>query len=541
MAVLTEDSVAHLGEVERPLRVVDQWVYHSRLYAAASFVAKQSNLELIQLNSFGCGLDAVTTDQVQEILEQYKKIYTVLKIDEGSYLGAVKIRIRSLKAALEEREAVSFIPFKAYESEKKVMFTKEMKKAHTILCPEMSPIHFQFLKEAFISEGYNIEILPTLDKTIVDDGLKHVNNDACYPSIIVVGQIINALKSGKYDLNNTSVVISQTGGGCRATNYIAFLRKALKEAGMENIPVISANLGGIEKHPGFKIGLPLINKALMALLYGDLFMRVLYKVRPYEKIPNSSNTLYEGWIERCKENVRNGSQRVFKDNIYSIVREFDNLELNDYNKPKVGVVGEILVKFHPLANNNIVNLLENEGVEVVVPDLLDFFFYSLYDADYKYKYLSGSKLNQVLANGAIKYMKYYRRHIYKALKESKRFTLPIDIEKLAEGAKPIVSLGNQTGEGWFLTAEMVELIESGTENILCLQPFGCLPNHVTGKGVIKQIKNTFPSSNIAAIDYDPGISEVNQLNRIKLMLANAFKNKENNNANSNLEIKRSIL
>lgn len=523
IAVLTEDSVAHLGTVERPLKVVDQWVYHSRLYAAASFVATENNLELIQLNSFGCGLDAVTTDQVQEILNSYGKIYTVLKIDEGSNLGAVKIRIRSLTAALEERENTGFIAHKADSYEERAVFTKSMKKKHTILCPQMSPIHFQFVQEAFRAVGYNLEVLPSVDKKAVDEGLKYVNNDACYPSIIVVGQLIEALKSGKYDLNNTSVMISQTGGGCRATNYIGFLRKALKEAGMSSIPVISLNVVGIEKNPGFKITPGLLNKAILALLYGDLFIRVLYKVRPYEKIPGSANILYEKWIDKCKENVRNGSHNQFKKNVYSIVEDFDTLEINNISKPKVGIVGEILVKFHPTANNNIVDIIENEGAEAVVPDLVDFFLYCAYDAKFKYEYLSGNRKNKFTRDIFIKIIEYYRRHLRDALNNSSRFTPPLNIDKLAEGASPIVSLGNQTGEGWFLTGEMVELIESGVKNIICMQPFACLPNHVTGKGMIKELRRRYPGSNIAAIDYDPGASEVNQLNRIKLMLSVAFK------------------
>ncbi|WP_125152795.1 2-hydroxyacyl-CoA dehydratase [Clostridium rectalis] len=524
IAVLTEDSIAHLGKVERPLRVVDQWVYHSRLYEAASYVADSSNLELIQLNSFGCGLDAVTTDQVQEILNMYGKIYTVLKIDEGSNLGAVKIRIRSLKAAMEEREKSGFKPHKIGEGDKRIVFTKEMKKNHTILCPQMAPIHFELVQEAFIGAGYNLEVLPSVDKKAIDEGLKYVNNDACYPSIIVVGQIIEALKSGKYDLCNTSVVISQTGGGCRATNYIGFLRKALKEAGFKNIPVISANVIGLEKNPGFTVSLSLVNKGLMSLIYGDLLMRVVNRVRPYEKTIGSTDKLFRSWMDKCKHNIRTGSRKEFKENVYNIVSDFDNLEIQDVLKPKVGVVGEILVKFHPTANNNVVNILEEEGAEAVVPDLLDFFMYCGYDANFKHEYLSGRKILAIMGNVAIRVMEFYRKEVKEALKNSIRFTSPVRIERLAEGASKILSLGHQTGEGWFLTAEMVELIESGVKNIICMQPFACLPNHVTGKGMIKELKRVYPGANIAAIDYDPGASEVNQLNRIKLMLSVAYKN-----------------
>ncbi|MDW8801253.1 acyl-CoA dehydratase activase-related protein [Clostridium sp. A1-XYC3] len=540
MAVLTEDSVAYFGEIERPLRVVDQWVYHSRLYAAASFVATQENLDIIQLNSFGCGLDAVTTDQVQEILNSYEKIFTVLKIDEGSNLGAVKIRIRSLKAALEERDAREFKPHKITLLDERVPFTKEMKKNHTILCPQMSPIHFQFLEEAFKACGYNLEVLPSVDKKAVDEGLKYVNNDACYPSIIVVGQLIEALKSNKYDLNNISVMISQTGGGCRATNYIGFLRKALKDAGMPQVPVISLNLVGMEKNPGFKITPSLLNKAIIGILYGDLFMKVLYKIRPYEKISGSANVLYEKWIEKCKENVRNGNHKQFKENVYSIVEDFDTLEINNIEKPRVGVVGEILVKFHPTANNNIVDIIEKEGAEAVVPDLMDFFLYCAYDAKFKYEYLSGDRVSKAIRGAVIKVIEFYRRYMRAALLNSHRFDPPVDIERLAEGASPIVSLGNQTGEGWFLTAEMVELIESGAKNIICMQPFACLPNHVTGKGMIKELRRRYPGANIAAIDYDPGASEVNQLNRIKLMLSVAFKAMESEAARLDREAREQI-
>ena len=537
MPVLTEDSVCHLGQIERPLRVVDQWVYHSRLYAAASFVAKNKNVELIQLNSFGCGLDAVTTDQVQEILNSYEKIYTVLKIDEGSNLGAIRIRIRSLKAALDERDSAGFIPKKVLKNDKKIIFTKEMREKHTILCPQMSPIHFQFLQEGFNVSGYNLEVLPSVDKKAVDEGLKYVNNDACYPSIMVVGQLIEALKSGKYDLNNTSVIMSQTGGGCRATNYIGFLRKALKEAGFSNIPVISANLIGMEKNPGFKISMGLINKLLIAVLYGDLFMRVLYKVRPYEKIPGSANILYKKWIEKCKENVRDGSHKKFKENIYAIVEDFDNLEIKNISKPRIGIVGEILVKFHPTANNNIVDVIEREGAEAIVPDLTNFLLYCAYNANFKYKYLSGTMKSKVMQNAFIQFIEHFRRHMVNALTKSKRFSPPEDIETLAKGASPIVSIGNETGEGWFLTAEMVALIKSDVKNIICMQPFACLPNHVTGKGMIKELKRRYPGSNIAAIDFDPGASEVNQLNRIKLMLSVAFKSleKEKSSSKSNLD------
>ncbi|MSR89959.1 2-hydroxyacyl-CoA dehydratase [Inconstantimicrobium porci] len=524
MAVLTEDSVCHLNNADRPLRVVDQWAYHSRLYDAASFVRTQKNLELIQLNSFGCGLDAVTTDQVQELLNEYGKIYTVIKIDEVNNLGAIKIRLRSLKAAIEERDRKNYNPEKQDLSYKKVEFTKEMRKKYTILSPQMSPIHFDIVQKAFEICGYNLEVLPSIDKDATEEGLRYVNNDACYPSILVVGQIIHALKSGKYDHNSTAVIISQTGGGCRATNYIGFLKKALREAELSNIPIISLNPVGMEKQPGFTINLKLVNRGLMALVYGDLFMRVLYRVRPYEKVKGSANELHEKWKKKAIENVMNGSKREFKKNIAQIVKDFDNLPILDIKKPKVGIVGEILVKFHPTANNNVVDVLENEGAEAVMPDLLDFFLYCAYDAEFKRKYLEGTRKDELENNIGIWYIERFRKTLKEELKKSKRFSAPSDIRHLASLAQNILSVGNQTGEGWFLTGEMLELIEEDVNNILCIQPFACLPNHVTGKGMIKAIKARNPLANIVAVDYDPGASEVNQLNRIKLMLSVANKN-----------------
>lgn len=523
-AVLTEDAIAHLGTLERPLRIVDQWKYHTRLYAAAAVVNEHPELELIQLNSFGCGLDAVTTDQVQEILHARDNIYTVLKIDEVNNLGAAKIRIRSLVAAIEERDRKVVKHHKGETNFKKVIFTEEMGKTHTILAPQMSPIHFQFLEPAFKAAGYNVVVLPEVDNAAVEDGLKYVNNDACYPSIIVVGQLIHALKSGQYDLDNTSVIITQTGGGCRATNYIGFLRKALSEAGMKQVPVISLNALGMESQPGFKISFKLLDRAFKALVYGDLFMRVLYRVRPYELVPGSANELYRKWVNICIQSIKENKRGSFKRNIRQIIKEFDQLELRDISKPRVGLVGEILVKFHPDANNNVVDVIESEGAEAVMPDLIDFFLYTAYDANFKYKKMAGTFKKLTINNAIIAGIEWYRRYLKKYLKQSKRFEPPHSIYHLAQSASEILSLGNQTGEGWFLTAEMIELIKSGAENIVCMQPFACLPNHVTGKGMIKELRRRYPQSNIVAVDYDPGASEVNQLNRIKLMLSVAFKN-----------------
>lgn len=524
MAVLTEDSVAHLGNLERPIRVVDQWMYHTRLYRAAAFVKERTDLELIQLTSFGCGLDAVTSDQVAEILVSRGKMYTLIKIDEGSNLGAVKIRIRSLKAAMEEREKNNVKLKNIDNSYNKNLFTKEMKKDWTILAPQMSPIHFQFIEKAARASGYNIDVLPANDKEAIEEGIKYVNNDACYPSILVIGQMINALKSGKYDPNKTALIISQTGGGCRATNYVGFLKKGLREAGFPNVPIISLNVLGMERQPGFKISYRLIKKLMMGVIYGDLFIRVLYRVRPYETVKGSANKLYEYYREKAFKNVENGNKNEMNKLVKEIVKAFDTLEINDEVKPKVGIVGEILVKYHPTANNNIVDVLEKEGAEVVVPELLDFFLYCCYNSKFKNRYLSGSSIVKTGCDIAISYIESYRKVVIKELQNSERFGYPSSINNLAKKAANVVSLGNQTGEGWLLTGEMVELIESDVNNIVCIQPFACLPNHITGKGMIKALKSKYPLANIVAVDYDPGASEVNQLNRIKLMMSVAFKN-----------------
>ena len=525
-AVLTEDSVSHLGRVDRPLIVTDQWMYHSRLYEAASYVKTQPNLDLIQLNSFGCGLDAVTTDQVNDILTRSGKIYTLLKIDEVNNLGAARIRVRSLIAAIRVREMRHYHKPIVSSAYSRVYFTKEMKKNYTILCPQMSPIHFDLIEPAVRSCGYNLEVLQNSDRTAIDTGLKYVNNDACYPSLIVVGQIMDALLSGKYDLEHTAVIMSQTGGGCRASNYIGFIRRALERAGMPQIPVISLNANGMETNPGFKITLPLLTKAMQAVVYGDLFMRVLYATRPYEAKAGSANALHEKWKAICIKSLQKHSLSMaeFNRNIRGIIHDFDELPRRDVQKPRVGIVGEILVKFSPLANNHVVELLEAEGAEAVMPDLLDFLLYCFYNSNFKADNLGGKRSTAHLCNMGISLLEYFRRTCRRELERSTHFLPPARIQDLASMAKHYVSLGNQTGEGWFLTGEMLELIHSGTTNIICTQPFGCLPNHIVGKGVIKELRASHPEANIIAVDYDPGASEVNQLNRIKLMLSTAQKN-----------------
>ncbi len=526
MAVFTEDSIAHLGKVDRPLIVMDQWMYHSRLYGAASFVKTKENLDLIQLNSFGCGLDAVTTDQVADILTKGGKIYTSLKIDEVNNLGAARIRIRSLLAAIRVRDEKKETRKIESAAIHKVEFTKEMRKDYTILCPQMSPLHFELLEPAFKKCGYNICVLPNDTKAAVDVGLKYVNNDACYPSLMVVGQIMEAVLSGQYNTDKIAIVITQTGGGCRASSYIGFIRRALTKAGYGHIPVISLNLAGLESNSGFKITPSLAIRAAYAMVIGDVFMKCIYRIRPYEAVPGSTNIIHDKWRAAASEFLMQTypSRFRFRKLCRAIIKDFDEIELLDIKKPKVGVVGEILVKFMPAANNHLVDLLEQEGAEAVVPDLLDFMLYSFYNLNFKVSHLGYKKSASWKSNLGIFALEQLRAPATNAFKGSKHFDPPAKIAKTAALASDIVSLGNQTGEGWFLTGEMLELIHSGTNNIVCTQPFACLPNHIVGKGVIKELRRLYPLSNVVAIDFDPGASEVNQLNRIKLMLSTANKN-----------------
>ncbi len=521
-AVLTEDSVAHIEQVVRPIRVVDQWTYHTRLYAAAHVVGHNDCLELVQLNSFGCGLDAITTDEVQEILRSFGKLYTCLKIDEVNNLGAARIRLRSLISVVDERARHQYKPVRGHVGYiRQPEFTKEMRKNHTILCPQMAPIHFNFLEAAFNHSGYNVIILKDCSKAVVDEGLKYVNNDACYPSILIVGQLIHALNSGKYDVNNTSVMITQTGGACRATNYVGMLKKALKDAGYDNVPLISLNVVGLEKQSGFHISAGMAVRAFMGIIYGDVLQRCLYKVRPYEKVKGSANALYEKWRAYLYDDLKDISMKKFNENVRNVVRDFLEFPVNDTVKPKIGLVGEILVKFHPVANNDIIGLLENEGCEVVVPDLMGFFYYICSHGITKRELLYSPRLKTFAKNAAIKAFKFMEKSYREAVTGTK-FGCPGDIFEMREMVKPIVSPGNIAGEGWFLSAEMLELINEGVPNIVCMQPFACLPNHVTGKGVIGELRRQHPESNIIAVDFDPGASEVNQVNRIKLMLTQAF-------------------
>lgn len=523
LAVLTEDSVAHLGKLERPIRVMDQWAFHTRLYESAAAVAKTDCLQMVQLNSFGCGLDAITSDQVQEIVTAAGKIYTLLKIDEISNLGAAKIRIRSLIAALKEKKPQDYTP-KSNAVYKRRVFTKEMREKGTIVCPQMAPLQFQFLKQAFDPTGYNFKVLTEVTKEDIDVGLKYVNNDACYPTIIVVGQLVNAFMTGKLDPDNTVIMLTQTGGGCRASNYLAFLRKALKEAGFPQVVVASINFSGLEKSPGLKFTGGLALRLLIGISLGDLLQKVLLATRPYEKNKGETDALFDEWVKKIQDITYHSRYFAYRRAAKQMVKDFEAIERTGEARPKVGLVGEILVKYHPDANNHAIEVIEREGGECVMPALMEFFTYSLYSCKFKHEEMGKSKLVYKASMFGIHLVNWFRKPIQRALKKSKYFTPYTFIEELGEKASELVSCGNCTGEGWFLTAEMLNLIEEGAPNIICVQPFACLPNHVVGKGMIRAIRNKHPEANIVAVDYDPGASEVNQLNRIKLMIYSAFEN-----------------
>ena len=626
-----------------PLRVTNQWAYHSRLYAAANFVASYPGLELVQLNSFGCGLDAITTDQVAEILADKADVYTMLKIDEVSNLGAAKIRLRSLKAAVEEREsnaaraaaagsagsamdetpkaersAASDAELKAaqdaVESAKaqlaaaeaalaaaqqpktgefrktgseaptpgrqvmldtvmrgnpkltqavrdasrnaaagqgkkgahnsatltkyanKIPFGKSMKKDYTIVAPQMSPIHFSLVESVIRSAGYKFDVLEHASHEDVEVGLKYVNNDACYPAIMVIGQLIDAILEGKYDPDKVALAITQTGGMCRATNYFGLIRKALVDAGYPQIPVIAISTQGLEDNPGFQPTPQLLHRAIKALVIGDLLMKCLYRVRPYEATPGSADALYRQWDTIVRETIEHHGRSAtaaktigkgflpYPTLVKEIVKSFDALPLQDIpRKVRVGVVGEILVKYHPDANNHVVDVIESQDCEAVVPGIMEFMTTRPYISDWNEHYLGkgGNKFAYAAMRwGLDRYLNPVRAAIDLA---GGKFQQDEPMPELVKKAAEVTSVGVQAGEGWLLTAEILELIEQGCPNVICAQPFACLPNHVTGRGMFGKIRRLYPQANIVSIDYDPGASEANQLNRIKLMISAAKK------------------
>ena len=522
LAVLTEDAVAELNQNRTKLRTTNQWTYHARLYNAAAYVATRDDVELIQLNSFGCGVDAVTIDQVQELLEQAGKMYTLLKIDEVNNLGAAKIRVRSMIAVSKLRDDNPQIERKPITDYERVLYTEEMHQSgYTILCTEMTRPHFDFFEASLQCTGNKLVMMRNEGQNVVDMGLKYVNNDACYPAMITTGQILDAVMSGEYDTDKLAVMMVQTGGGCRASNYVAFIRKALQDAGYGHIPVISVSTNFMERNPGFKYTFKMGFKVLQSLIYGDVLMKVAHRMRPYELNKGETDALYQKWHDIIIQDLLNDkvNRKKFRKNCRQIIREFDQIPIDEnLKKPKVGIVGEVLVKYMPLANNHLAELLEEEGAEVVIPDFVEFMDYCFWNGIYRTDYLGASKAGSFVSKAAVKIFDVSRRPFMKELRKSKHFHPPTNIQGIQTKAQKILQLGNQCGEGWFLAGEIVDLIDEGVSNVVCVQPFGCLPNHIVGKGIFKKVKELYPQSNVVAVDYDPSASKVNQLNRIKLML-----------------------
>lgn len=415
-----------------------------------------------------------------------------------------------------------------------VVFTKEMKKDYTILIPDMSTIHFSLFKKVFEQHGYKVELLKNEGPSVVNEGLKHVHNDICYPALLVIGQMIDALNSGKYDLDKVALLISQTGGGCRASNYIYLLRKALNKAGYNHIPIISFNVKGLEKNSGFKLTSPMINNLLVALTYGDTLMLLKNQVKPYEVTKNHSDNLVNFWIQHLGRQFEyNKGYKInqIKRNLERIVKSFVEVPVFQEEKIKVGIVGEIYVKYSKLGNNHLEDFLINEDCEVMVPGILGFAMYTIDNSIEDVNIYGGNKLKKISASLVMKYLEMYESMIINAVKKYSSFIPPSSFKHLKSLSLDIINHGCKMGEGWVLTAEMVDLVKMGYENIVCTQPFGCLPNHIVGKGMIRKIKDIYPAANIVPIDYDPGATKVNQENRIKLMLSVAKENLESNNLN----------
>ena len=421
----------------------------------------------------------------------------------------------------------------------KVIFKEEMKKEYTILIPNMLSIHFRMLCNVLNSYGYNMEILYNQGRQVVDEGLKYVHNDTCYPALLVIGQFIDALKSGKYDLNKTALMITQTGGGCRASNYIALLRKALDKAGFGYIPVLSLNFSGLEKDSALKFTLPMIRRAMAAVAYGDLLMLLHNQVRPYEVDKGESEKLVDKWCNQLCEHFRHGKDiaaRHVKKNFYAIAKSFAKIKKSKEEKIKVGIVGEIYVKYAALGNNNLEEFLYNQGCETMVPGVFDFLMYCVQNNINDYSLYGGSKIK----NSVLKIAQNYLANIKNTMNDATKqygFTAPDTFEHLMSLSSDLISNGCKMGEGWLLTSEMMELSEMGYENIICVQPFGCLPNHIVGKGMIRSVKNKYPKSNIVPIDYDPGATVANQENRIKLMLSVARENKTTEKREKNIPVR----
>ncbi len=557
-AVLSEDSIAHLATPEKkktgtPLRVVDQWTYHSRLYRAAALVSSHPCLELIQLTSFGCGLDAITADQVCELLMCSGKLHTLIKIDEGASLGAARIRIRSLMAAVHQRrrrqensprfsvscsyhtgiwrlERPRIRPMEqpleeiilSGQQPVQPVFTKAMRRTHTILAPQLAPLHFDLLTAAMNSAGYQVEVLPSVNRGNIETGLNVVHNDACYPALVVIGQLMDALGSGRYDPNRTALLLAQTCGPCRASNYPALLRKALVTSGFPQVPVLTVSSGNLERQPGFNISARLLHRLILGCLYGDMLQRVSLFCRTHECHAGDTADMLAYWMKRAKSAIMRGDSSVFREHMSLILRDFMNIHKDRDPRPRVGVVGEILLKYHPDANNQVLEIIRQEGGDPVLTDFTDFLLYCLMDQLFDWRHLGGG-FGVAMGNWLfIQRIEHLRNAMRRALATHPEghLLLPVSrISHLGDRVNEVISTGNTAGEGWLLTADMLELVDHGANNVLCLQPFGCLPNHITGKGVIRELRRVRPQSNIMPIDYDPGTSETNQINRIKLFMS----------------------
>lgn len=420
-----------------------------------------------------------------------------------------------------------------YDKTGRLLFTKEMAKEYTILAPQMLPDHLAMIESILQEAGYKVKLLSTTGPTIVEEGQKYVHNDACYPAILVIGQLLDAIHRGGYDPHKVALFITQTGGGCRASNYIHLLRKALERSGMDYIPVISLNLSGMEKNPGFRLTLPILRKAVYAVMYGDLIMNLSWQVRPYEVTSGHTDQCVQECREYLLDEMRAGRGMTFKSmvkNFDYLIDAFKNIPVTGEEKIRVGVVGEIYVKYAPLGNNDLANFLLSEGAEPVIPGLIDFIIFKIYNRDVDVDLYGGKWLKKVFCRFLEKYVMKYQNAMIDALKRSNRFRAPGNFNDLHRMIDGYLGDGNKMGEGWLLTAEMLELIHSGVPNIVCTQPFGCLPNHIVGKGMIRRLKEDYPESNIVAIDYDPGATRINQENRIKLMLANAQKRRQKETA-----------
>ena len=531
--LVTEDAVCDLLEETEKTDVVNQWTFHSRLYRAAKLAATSPKTELVQLVSFGCGIDAITSEEVSRILEAEGKLYTQLKIDEGDTLGAAKIRLKSLLAALGERarsavtlikeKPVRFIRKKAKSAINTVRETVTKKHSeHTLYAPQMAPIHFPILGGAFKDLGWNVKLLTTARPEAAELGLKHVNNDACYPAIVVIGQLLDAvLNDPEFDKEKDAVLLAQTCGPCRASNYPTLMRWALDDVGCGNVPVVSLSAGNLGTET-LDLGVTGIVHLMRAVVCGDLLQRLTLYTRAHEVTKGEAEKKLAYWQERLAKRLPKSKEeieRVFAE----IVKDYAGIALDGIKKPAVGIVGEILLKYHPQANKAIIDRILAAGAVPVLGDLAMFFNYCLTDYIWQAKKMGGGKLKGAASWVLLHYFEGYRNLLRAAL-SGMQCSEVLSTRDLVRGLKGIVSPGQQAGEGWLLTAEMIEFLDHGVTNVLCLQPFGCLPNHVTGKGVIRELRETRPQANLCAIDFEPGTSETNVDNRLKLFLAQAFEN-----------------